>query len=636
MPFFSFGVTDPQHDADYVGSVVGVDNRRISLDVADDQLDRVSVGRLAVFPVARRDQWLVGVIDRVVCGAQALSAPADANGLKGNSGAVDPLARATQANMASITLVGSVKDQPGPDGTTVHVFTRSLLSVPDVRTPGFALRDRSLNTFMRLLVKASETEHALVLGHYSLDPSATAYLDGDKFFQRHAALLGSTGAGKSWAVATIIERAAKLPSSSLVVFDLHGEYTRLGYARQLRIPGPDDLLDPRPDLLFLPYWLMNAEELAATFVDGSESTAHDQVLVLQREVEQSKRAFLQQLGKTDVLDVFTVDSPVPFPLESVLTRLEEMNTKMHQDYRGAKQGEFFGMFGRLLVRLRTKRADRRYGFMFQAPESMQTYDAFSLLARQLLDFTSPRAQVRIIDFSEVPADVLPIMLGIVARMIYYLQFWMPKEMRHPVALVCDEAHLYLPRECANENEMRARACFQKIAKEGRKYGVSLVVVSQRPSDVDATILSQCNNVLALRLTNTNDQAVVQRLMPDGLGSLLEALPILDTGETLAVGDAVLLPSRIRIQPPVEKPVSATIDFWTEWNKVGLHPDWQLAAENMRRQRRMGTLSDEPAASSVNASAPAVSLYAASAAPAAPAATPATPRVTGLWRAGPKT
>lgn len=592
MPFFTFDLAAPPRDPEYMGAVVGVDNRKIVLDVANEHLDRVSVGKLAVFPVARHDQWLLGLIDRVVCGTQGFSAPARRGGATDEQAVAEPLARVSSGNVASITLVGSVTEQSGPDGSTKHVFTRSLPSVPDVRTPGFALRDRALSIFMRLLARSSDTDHALVLGNYMLDLSAAAFLDGDRFFQRHAALLGSTGSGKSWAVATIMERAAQLTSSSLVVFDLHGEYTNLSYARQLRVPGPDDLLDPQPDLLFLPYWLMNAEELAATFVDSSESTAHDQMLVLQREVEQAKRAFLQQLDKSSVRDVFTVDSPVPFPLEVVIKRLEELNSKIHQDYRGAKQGEFFGMFGRMLVRLQTKRADRRYGFLFQVPERMQDYDSFALLARQLLDFTAPRSQVRIIDFSEVPADVLPVMLGIVARLIYQLQFWMPKEIRHPVALICDEANLYLPRECTSQNEERARACFQKIAKEGRKYGVSLVVVSQRPSDVDATILSQCSNVLALRLTNTNDQEVIQRFMPDCIGSLLEALPILETGEVLAIGDAVLLPSRIRVLPPTEKPISATIDFWSEWKKSDRHPDWQLASENMRRQRRLGSMDME--------------------------------------------
>lgn len=193
--------------------------------------------------------------------------------------------------------------------------------------------------------------------------------------------------------------------------------------------------------------------------------------------------------------------------------------------------------------------------------------------------------MKVINFSEVPADALPIMLGIVARLIYYLQFWMPKEKRHPVALICDEAHIYLPRGGGNPTEERAIASFEKVAKEGRKYGVSIVVVSQRPSDVNATILSQCNNVVSLRLTNSADQDVVKRLMPESLSALLEMLPILDIGEALVVGDAVLLPSRIRVTPPTEKPLSATIAFWTEWSKPDQTPDWPLAAENMRRQRR---------------------------------------------------
>ena len=175
-----------------------------------------------------------------------------------------------------------------------------------------------------------------------------------------------------------------------------------------------------------------------------------------------------------------------------------------------KQGVFFGQFSRLLVRVGTKLKDKRYGFLFQAPESLHTYEAFHALARQLLDFTGQDGHVKVVDFSEVPADALPIVLGIVARLIFYLQFWMPQEKRHPVALICDEAHIYLPREAGNPNENRAIENFEKIAKGGRKYGVSLVIVSQRPADVSATILSQCNNVVALRLTNSEDQNVVKK------------------------------------------------------------------------------------------------------------------------------
>ena len=268
----------------------------------------------------------------------------------------------------------------------------------------------------------------------------------------------------------------------------------------------------------------------------------------------------------------------------MIKELDRLNTEMVQGQRGMKQGNFYGQFGRLLVRIGTKLNDKRYGFLFQAPAAMHEYGAFHAIAKQLLDFADAKAGVKVIDFSEVPADVLPIMLGIVARLIYYLQFWMPEEKRHPVALICDEAHIYLPRDERNPNERRAIDSFEKIAKEGRKYGVSIVIVSQRPADVNATILSQCNNVMALRLTNTLDQSVVKALMPESLSALLDMLPILDIGEALVVGDAVLLPSRIKVTEPDEKPLSATIDFWTEWSRPEPKPDWALAAENMRRPK----------------------------------------------------
>jgi hypothetical protein len=376
-----------------------------------------------------------------------------------------------------------------------------------------------------------------------------------------------------------------LPSANLIVFDLHGEYRKLSYADHLRIPGPDDLDAASPDLLYLPYWLMNAEELISMFIDRSEFTAHNQTLVFQDTVVSEKKKDLEAENKTEILESFTVDSPVPFDLAKVLGHIKYLNEEMVQGARGLKKGDFNGQFSRLLARIATKLKDRRYGFLFQAPNELHTYESFHSLADQLLAFSDKHKGIKVIDFSEVPSDVLPVMLGIVARLIYYLQFWMPDEKRHPVALVCDEAHIYLPRDKGNPNQQRAVDNFEKIAKEGRKYGVSLMIVSQRPSDVSATILSQCNNVMALRLTNSNDISAVKNMMPESMTSFMEMLPVLDIGEALVVGDAVLLPSRIRINKPDEEPLSATIDFWTEWSRRDVSPDWVLAAENMRRQRR---------------------------------------------------
>lgn len=164
---------------------------------------------------------------------------------------------------------------------------------------------------------------------------------------------------------------------------------------------------------------------------------------------------------------------------------------------------------------------------------------------------------------------------------------MNAESRTPITLLCDEAHLYLPvKDDADAVQRQALWSFERIAKEGRKYGFSLLVVSQRPSDVSRTILSQCNNFLALRLTNDSDQNVIKRLMPDSLVGLTAMLPLLDTGEALLLGDAVLLPTRIKLDQPQVKPDSATRDFWKEWGI--LQPDEKLleaAVECLRSQAR---------------------------------------------------
>jgi hypothetical protein len=183
--------------------------------------------------------------------------------------------------------------------------------------------------------------------------------------------------------------------------------------------------------------------------------------------------------------------------------------------------------------------------------------------------------------------VLPVVTGVLARTLYDVQFWTPERQRTPLAFVCDEAHLYLPAvENTDAVERRALAAFERIAKEGRKYGVALFIVSQRPSDVSRTILSQCNNFLAMRLTNDRDQAVVRRFVSESLSGLIDTLPLLDVGEALILGDAMLLPTRVKLNKPKIEPASATRDFWTDWGTVRPDPDVIAASvEALRRQVR---------------------------------------------------
>jgi len=252
-----------------------------------------------------------------------------------------------------------------------------------------------------------------------------------------------------------------------------------------------------------------------------------------------------------------------------------------------KQGPLHGKLTRFIQRLESKKSDKRLNFLFNETEDVLAYEYIDKMSKILMHSSSlqDKKGVKIIDFSEVPSDILPLMVSLVARLVFSIQQWIPKENRHPLAFFCDEAHLYLPETTRSSVEAAGLENFERIAKEGRKYGIGLVVISQRPAEVNKTILSQSNNFIAMRLTNAEDQSVIRRLLPDSLGNFSELLPILDIGEALVVGDASLLPSRIKINEPTLKPNSATIDFWDEWLNTKNKDAISEAIEALRKQSR---------------------------------------------------
>jgi hypothetical protein len=317
--------------------------------------------------------------------------------------------------------------------------------------------------------------------------------------------------------------------------------------------------------------MLTYEDMVVMMIDRKETNAPNQAMVLARTVTEEKRKALETGGHREVLKNFTVDSPVPYDINAVLKTLGELDVAKVEGARAGteKAGEFNGKLTRFISRLENKLTDRRLGFMMNPPAEAQQFDWLTKFADLLLSGTNDqptkKGGVKIIDFSEVPSDILPLVAARIASLIFSIQQWTPKEKRHPIAVFCDEAHLYIPdRSEADSVAAAAVQHFERISKEGRKYGVGLVVISQRPAEVNRTILSQCNNFIALRLTNAEDQSVVRRLLPDSLGGFTDLLPVLDTGEALVVGDACLLPSRIRITEPKQKPDSATVNFWDEW------------------------------------------------------------------------
>lgn len=572
MPIFNF------KDNEALGKVASVDTTNVIVDVNNvDQLKRLQVNHLAVLQSSRPGQHLVGLITQV-------TRKRDPEEILEDGINNQPLG----LNLCRITLIGTLLDR---DGSKKNVFRRTLETVPEIDANCFSLEGDNLTGFMRTLSSIAANGNALSLGKYTLDEHAVAYLNGNKFFQRHAFIGGSTGSGKSWTTAKIIEQMADLPDVNAIVFDLHGEYSPLAGdgIQQLKVAGPADVEAKRTlddGILYLPYWLLSYEALVSMFVDRSDQNAPNQAMIMAREINQTKRKYLENGNYSDVLAHFTVDSPVPFDLSLLLQALNEINIEMVPGSRGDKQGEFFGKLARMISRLENKISDRRLGFLFNGGQDTLDFSWLEKLTNQILGSSTEngKAGIKIIDFSEVPSDILPLIVSLVARLSFSVQQWTPSELRHPIALLCDEAHLYIPhRNMADSADNISIDIFERIAKEGRKYGVSLVVISQRPSEVNKTMLSQCSNFISMRLTNAEDQGVIKRLLPDSLGGFSDILPTLDTGEALIVGDASLLPSRIRIDEPINRPNSGTVDFWDEWQKPVKDKRLSIAVDNWRKQ-----------------------------------------------------
>lgn len=571
-------------DKDQLGRVVTVDTSRVLISVGEhEQMTSIAVGNLIAINGRTANEFLIGIIERVtrsISEKLLLDETSDDGSI--------PLGE-SQDDFIRAVLIGTYRKV---DGSLSNTFKRGADCFPQIDKTCFHLSGSNLQLFMNLLSANVAENERLTLGHFMADETAIAVANGDKFFQRHAAILGSTGSGKSWSVALILERASALKSANLIVFDMHGEYSTLcegenPIAQQYHIAGPGDLDGSNPNSLFIPYWLLNREEMLALILDRSDDNAPNQAARFTEHVRTLKEQTLQSEGKTGVLETFTVDSPIPYNISSLLEYLNRDDTGMKQGARGEVKGDWNGRLTRFIGRLKAKIDDRRCGFMFQPPEECNAYGWLENMLMKLFAVSESQRGIKIIDFSEVPSDVLPIITGVLARLLYNIQFWMDKDARHPLTIVCDEAHLYLPvRDAAEAAEKRALEAFERIAKEGRKYGVSLLVVSQRPSDVSRTILSQCNNFLVLRLTNDQDQSVVKRLLPESMVGITDILPLLDLGEALLLGDSILLPTRIKLDKPTIAPESATRQFWSDWANQEPKPDAvSKAVEALRRQVR---------------------------------------------------
>ena len=417
------------------------------------------------------------------------------------------------------------------------------------------------------------------LGYIPTHPSLAVSLDPSALFGRHFAILGQSGSGKSWAVSSLVQRAiAAMPNAHVILLDLHGEYCwkdDQGNAHSAFKPGTVRAIDARD--LEIPYWLMTFSELIDLLIDRSDEGSSTQIAFLREALYVLKKKSALKLG----IDNISIDSPIYFSLADLYKSFKNAN-EQRGDF-GKKQGALFGQFDEFLVKLQSKLSDTRYDFLLK-PKHRNNSESLSGLLRDFVGLGKPKSQVTVIDLSPVPFDVRPGVSAQIGRLAFEFNYWNPRNREFPILLLCEEAHAYIPRESGSQYD-GTRKTMERIAKEGRKYGVGLGVVTQRPHELSETVLSQCGTYICLRITNPDDQSYVRDLVPESEGDLTNTLAALGRGEAVVMGEGTPLPIRFQIYRPDPEPNSSDVDYHKHW-KDGLEDlDVENIVDLWRRQGR---------------------------------------------------
>lgn len=459
----------------------------------------------------------------------------------------------SQRFVMEVNLVGTVK---------AGRYERGVSALPPVDSPVYLAEDSDL-----VAVFSTYQKYGFSIGALSLFEKERAFLDPNKFFGKHIAVVGSSGSGKSCTVASILQKVASFPETNLIILDIHNEYRNA-------FPNLCHHIDIAQ--FELPFWLMNFEEIREMFIDERDDHASSQITVLKDLIIASKRS-----KNPEMADFITIDTPLYFDFQEIRAKMQFYDTeKITMGSSGTKEGPFYGKFTRFLVRLDSKVNDIRYAFMFKPKFYTNSGTMKDFLAK--IFGTDTSAKVTIMDLSGVPFDVVNTIVSLLARVAFDFNFWNANRREFPILLVFEEAHNYLP----SQGEAKAaRRTVERIAKEGRKYGVSCMIVSQRPAEISETILSQCSNFVILRLTNPVDQNYVRRLVPDTFAGLVDTLPSLRQGETLVVGDAIPMPMRVQIDYPNPEPDSSDIRFFDKWKQVEAKTEISQVVQRWWKQER---------------------------------------------------
>src|SRR5437764_4882180 len=459
--------------------------------------------------------------------------------------------------VAHVDFLGEgTRDASGKMGN----FRRGVTRYP---IPGAAVLPVSTDD-VRSIFAASDEPHVEIGTVYPTDDIRGA-LYVDPMLSKHFAILGSTGTGKSTSVALILHRISQLsPEGHIVMIDPHGEYSA-AFKNCGEIFNVDNLQ--------LPYWLMNFDEHCEVLLTthGADRQRDADILAKCLLAARTKGKDVSQYGKV------TVDSPIPYLLADLNTILVNEMGKLD------RPGDQLP-FQRLKTKLDEIRADPRYTFMFSG---MLVTDSMPALLAKLFRLPSQGRPISIVDVSGVPSEVTSVVVSVLARMVFDYAIWSRTEAQRPILLVCEEAHRYVPKDESSETGQAVRKILERIAKEGRKYGVSLGLITQRPSDLAEGVLSQCGTIISMRLNNDRDQACVRAAMPEGARGFLDAIPALRNRECIVCGEGVAIPIRVRFDDlePEKRPASSDPSFARLWCETG--DEAGIIQRTIKRRRRHG-------------------------------------------------
>lgn len=585
-------------DITYLGRIIRVDSGTVEVEVSNDIPSAAPIINGRLYKIGQIGTFVkipIGniTIYGIVSSVSNTPSKADETTIRYNFG----------SRFLSVQLVG---EKIGDD-----TFEKGIGTYPTINDEVHIVIEKDLFD-----IYGKRDEGSIEIGKHSSSENLAVYTDIHKLVLRHCAILGSTGSGKSNTTVSVLKAILNdYEGSRVILVDPHGEYaSAFPEAKVFKINN-----EANP--LFIPFWLMNFDELAY-FLVGAKSTEDQRVdYRMFREMITSFKKENHKLASGEVdVNLITADSPIPFSARKVWyemnwwlnasfdsTKKDEqtkdkaqkendgdcenligakftshLSTASNQPPYKSQHTEYFAYEKKILSRLK----DSRFDFLFN-PGNYKGTAGSKDLHDLLNEWIGSSSKLAILDLSGVPFEVLDITVGLITRFVYDSMFWGRNETytgkQRPLLLAYEEAHNYLNK---NDNNSYSKQAVEQVFKEGRKFGLGALVISQRPSEISETILAQVGTYIALRLTNSSDQSIVKSFAPDNLNSLIDLLPALRTGEAIIVGEAIKIPSRVRIKLNNPRPTSDDPKLVEAWKKA--HPangeNYKTVVTKIRQQK----------------------------------------------------